>query len=201
MSFVVSFNGQFRPYELPDLSRFDRVARVYKSPDTHSVEPEDERSDLPDPQKEALQRNARVKAYAEVDAEFQKERETFYAKDLMSSSPVHTLEENESLNSLEKLFDKYSIRHIPVLNQKGILVGIVSDRDLLKSKRSHAVQVKEIMTREVLTAQHTARIADIAKLMLHEKIGAMPVVDNANSLVGIVTLTDILGAIVRQGGL
>lgn len=200
MSFVVSFNGQFKTYELPDLSHFDRVARVYKAPDTYSVEPEDERSDHPDYQKETPKRHTRVKAFAEVDAEFQKERETTYAKDLMSS-PVHTLNEDESLNSLEGFFNRYSIRHIPILNSEGVLVGLVSDRDLLESKRSSAVQIKKIMTQEVLTAQHTARIADIAKLMLHEKIGAMPVVDNANSLVGIVTLTDILGAIVRQGGL
>ena len=200
MSFVVSFNGQFKPYELPDLSRFDRVARVYKSPDTHNVEGEDEHFDLPVSSKGVRPAQSRVKAYEKVDAEFQKEREVLYAKDLMSS-PVHTVEEGEPLKSLEKIFEKYSIRHIPVLNRRGVLVGIVSDRDLLKSKKSHSVQVKAIMTSEVLTAQSTARIVDVAKLMLHKKIGAMPVIDNSNSLVGIVTLTDILGAIVRQGGL
>lgn len=200
MSFVVSFNGQFKPYELPDLSRFDRVARVYKSPGTHQVEGEDERFDLPDSSNEVRPAHSRVKAYEKVDAEFQKEREVLYAKDLMSS-PVHTVEEGEPLKSLEKIFERYSIRHIPVLNRQGILVGIVSDRDLLKSKRSDSVQVKEIMTSEVLTAQNMARIVEVAKLMLHKKIGAMPVIDHSNTLVGIVTLTDILGAIVRQGGL
>jgi CBS domain-containing protein len=200
LSFIVSFNGQFQPYDLPDLSRFDRVSRVYKTPVTHSTESEEERVDFPDTEAAKEKKTSPIQAYENVDAEFQKDRDAFYAKDLMSS-PVHTIQDNKPIKDLEKLFDKYSIRHVPVLNDKGALVGIVSDRDLLQSKKRKVSLVKDVMASEVLTAMHNARILDIAKLMMHEKIGAMPVVNTTNSLIGIVTLTDILAAIVRQGGI
>jgi CBS domain-containing protein len=199
VSFVVSYNGQFQPYTLPDLSHFDRISRVYKSPEVPLTQVNDDDPAYPQDNGPA-QKNHKIKSFEQVDARFKKDRATIYAKDLMSS-PVHTLNQDDDSSSLRALFDKYSIRHVPVVNRQGVLVGIVSDRDFLKVYQSEQIKINEMMTQEVLTAQHTARITDIAKLMLHEKLGAMPVLDDNHSLVGIVTMTDILSAVVRQGGL
>lgn len=198
MSFIVSFNGQFQNYQLPDLSEFDRISRVYRSPKTKDVEGEDERTDLPGPE-EVTPQKQKVQAYEEMDADFQKERATLFAKDLMTS-PVHFLREKDSLQKLDSFFQKYHIRHVPLLDAEGTLVGIVSDRDLLQ-RRSNQSQIKEIMTDKVLTALHSTRVEDIAKIMLHEKIGAMPILNTHNEMIGIMTLTDILSAIVRRGGI
>jgi predicted transcriptional regulator len=195
MSFVVSFNGQFKPYILPDLSHFDRVSRVYKAPSSPTVETDE--ANKHHSENKTSDKHLGIKSFEEVDAQFKKERTALYAKDLMSS-PVHTIQEDDKANSLRSLFEKFSIRHVPVLNFENTLVGIISDRDILKANGNEQVIIKKIMTSEVLTAKNSARVADIAKLMLHEKLGALPVVDDTNRLVGIVTMTDILSALIRE---
>jgi CBS domain-containing protein len=104
------------------------------------------------------------------------------------------------------------VRHLPVVNREGRLVGIVTDRDL----RHHlflprafqalgttpvdalldGVRVAEIMATDVLTNEAGASLADAANTMRTHRIGSLPVVDNGR-VVGIVTEVDVLRQIVR----
>jgi CBS domain-containing protein len=85
------------------------------------------------------------------------------------------------------------VRHIPVVGARNRLVGILSNRDLLRSiggPRGRAIG--DIMTRRV----HTVRASDPARravdLLLEHKIGCVPVLGDDEQLVGIVTETDFL---------
>jgi acetoin utilization protein AcuB len=101
------------------------------------------------------------------------------------------------------------VRHLPVVNKAGLLVGMVSERDLLRIAGTPdqlaepgflELTLGEIMAREVFTAGPDARVRDAARLMFQEAVGALPVVDEGQ-LVGILTRSDILRALLREAPL
>ena len=94
------------------------------------------------------------------------------------------------------------IRHVPVENNEGRLVGLVSHRALLKLLSSRApdnkgpVTVREIMTTDPLTVSSTTPTLEALEIMRRNRVGCLPVLDDG-SLVGIVTSYDFLDASAR----
>lgn len=85
------------------------------------------------------------------------------------------------------------IRHLPVVDDRGRLVGVLSDRDVLRAfaaKQSSCVA--DVMSRDVITTRPEANAHTAADLMLDHKISSLPVVDDTGALVGLVTQTDYL---------
>ena len=101
------------------------------------------------------------------------------------------------------------IRHIPVTSMHDTLVGMVSDRDLLHhvpelitmANTSQAVQrrLAEIMTFRVISATPTTDIRAIARVMLDERIHAVPILDGIRSLVCILSTHELLRGIANHG--
>lgn len=124
-------------------------------------------------------------------------------RDCMTKDVV-TLEPNDGLVTAEDVMRLGRIRHMPVV-EDGELVGIVSQRDLFHSALvkalgfgTHATQkaretllVKEAMTTTVTTTTADTPLADAARLMLDQKIGCLPVVED-DKLVGILTEADFV---------
>ncbi|MBZ0169056.1 Inosine-5'-monophosphate dehydrogenase [Candidatus Methylomirabilis lanthanidiphila] len=120
-----------------------------------------------------------------------------------------TVETRASLRQAQRMLDQHHIRHLFVMDGKR-LVGIVTDRDLRKAAPSSKsplttrereefmdeLKVMEVMSRKLITAAPTTTVREAAKVMVHEKIGCLPVV-HGNTLVGIVTETDLLEILVR----
>jgi acetoin utilization protein AcuB len=104
------------------------------------------------------------------------------------------------------------IRHLPVVTHEGILVGILTDRDLRCAAASDAppmaehewvslldkLRVRDIMTPEVVTVQGTTPVAEAGQLFLQKKFGCLPVVRDNHTLEGILTVTDLLRAYTAQ---
>ena len=104
------------------------------------------------------------------------------------------------------------IRHLPVVTDEGILVGILTDRDLRRAAASDAppmaehewvslldkLRVRDIMTPEVVTVQGTTPVAEAGQLFLQKKFGCLPVVRDNHTLEGILTVTDLLRAYTAQ---
>jgi CBS domain-containing protein len=112
--------------------------------------------------------------------------------DLMTTSLV-ILRERDTLNQADLDMRLARIRHIPVTDEGGHVVGILSSRDLARaSRRGVAVPVASVMTREVRTIGTEAPAHQAAELMLSLRIGSLPVVGEDEQLVGIVTETDFL---------
>ena len=87
------------------------------------------------------------------------------------------------------------IRHLPVVDDRGRLVGIVSDRDVLLAMgaaETKNVYLRDIMTRNVETVSEDATAATGVALMLRKRIGSLPVVGDEGQLLGVVTETDFL---------
>jgi acetoin utilization protein AcuB len=106
-----------------------------------------------------------------------------------------------------ELMRKRALRHLPVVDPRGRLVGIITDRDLRQvvfmpalrnrvreiGELLQALTVSDIMTRKIVVVKPGVRINEAARLMHEHKIGALPVVERGR-VVGIITETDILAA-------
>jgi len=87
------------------------------------------------------------------------------------------------------------IRHLPVIDARGRLVGIVSDRDVLLSlgaTESSNVYLRDIMSRDLETITENTNAADALAVMLEKRIGSLPVIGEEGQLLGVVTETDFL---------
>lgn len=195
MSFIVSFKGQFQPYTLPDLSHYDRVRHIYKSKETNKVDESSLQESKNDPQKRSNKQVSQLKQYQKQEKSAHLNKKKFFARDLMHS-PVICANLNQSMQEAISLMDKYKIRHLPILNTEQVLVGILSDRDILNSNANTSIE--ENMSPEVLTAMDSTNVKDLARIMLHEKYSALPIIDLNHRLVGIVTQSDILNFVIHQ---
>lgn len=125
-------------------------------------------------------------------------------KDCMSRSAA-TIHPDALVRGAVDMMKKRRIRHLPVVDREGHLVGIVTDRDLRQVVFDPAVQerlgnlgealgtltVRDVMTWGVVTVQPETDVRHAARLMREQKIGALPVVDG-HRVVGILTETDVL---------
>ena len=118
---------------------------------------------------------------------------------------VIVLAEEENLELVEEGMEKFGLRHLPVVDE-GKLVGLVSHRDVLRASVSsleasykdkdkalkQKTFVSEIMTRDVQTVSPETSVLEAGKAMLQGHYGCLPVVDEKDVLVGIVTEHDFL---------
>lgn len=119
--------------------------------------------------------------------------------------PVHTVAPETTLSAAYALMQHHAIRHLPVVDQER-LVGIVTDCDLhLATSALHPhpfppdAQVGSVMQRRVITAMPLDPVEEAARLIRKRRIGCLPVLDS-DALVGIVTATDLLEALLRLAG-
>ena len=88
------------------------------------------------------------------------------------------------------------IRHLPIVDERGHLCGIVSDRDLyqtfLTGGAPGLTQLSDIMTRDVMVVSTQSPLREVTALLLDHKIGAAPVVSQQGKLLGLITATDIV---------
>ncbi|HEU4612923.1 MAG TPA: CBS domain-containing protein [Kofleriaceae bacterium] len=109
--------------------------------------------------------------------------------DLMTTQLI-TVNASEPIKEARAEMDIGVVRHLPVVDDRGRLVGVVSDRDLLTSKRGH--RVADVMTRDVITTRPDVPAAEAASVMLDHKISSVLVVNDDQLLVGMITQTDYL---------
>lgn len=132
-------------------------------------------------------------------------------KELMSRD-VKTIGVRESCHEAVARMSRARMRHLPVVDASGQLVGIVTDRDLRHRLFTPAVfreigavpvesllkntAVREVMSTPVVTVSPGDDLEKAARLMLVDKVGALPVVE-AGRVVGIITETDLLRQVVK----
>ncbi len=127
---------------------------------------------------------------------------------LVTATPDTTLVE------ARRLMDSKPIDHLLIVDTKGHLEGILSDRDLKQNWASPAttlsnhelaylleqVKVKEIMSKAVLTISASTTVERAAYIMQQNNINALPVLENGD-LVGIITSTDVMGVLLNAIGM
>jgi CBS domain-containing protein len=122
--------------------------------------------------------------------------------DVMTKDPL-TVTPSETIGQADELMNENKIRQLPVA-ENNELVGIVTDRDIRsflaasptdkpdEREATLNVKVRRIMTTDPITVSPDDDLAEVVELLIEQKIGGIPVVDEKEGLVGIVTYVDVL---------
>jgi acetoin utilization protein AcuB len=133
-------------------------------------------------------------------------------RERMSRKPV-TVTADTPITEALKVMRQKQVRRLPVLDQEGRMVGIVSEKDLLYASPSPAtslsiyemhymlthLQTSELMSTQVITVTPETPVEEAARIMADNKIGGLPVMDGAK-LAGIITETDIFKVFLEMLG-
>ena len=101
-----------------------------------------------------------------------------------------TLSVGATVSDAFALQKKYNIGGFPVLDKKGFLAGIVTNRDL-RFQRDESIPIEKIMTTELITGKPDTSIEEANNLFNKHAIEKLPLVDKNNKLVGLITYRDI----------
>ncbi|MBK6834885.1 MAG: IMP dehydrogenase [Bacteroidetes bacterium] len=109
----------------------------------------------------------------------------------MIVDPV-TMLDGATIGDALKLMADNKIGGIPVVTKEGLLVGIVTNRDL-RFEKDMKKSVKEVMTKDnIITAKQRTNLKKAEEILQNYKIEKLPVVDNKNKLIGLITYKDII---------
>jgi CBS domain-containing membrane protein/CBS domain-containing protein len=110
----------------------------------------------------------------------------------------------DSLQDAREIMTEWEVRHLPVLADKKV-VGMLSDRDVLlyASRNGDILAVPRVVVTQVMTADPVictadTPLADVGRLMLKHRIDSVPVVNEGYELIGLITSTDLIAALVRH---
>lgn len=141
-------------------------------------------------------------------------------KDAMSKDPL-TIDPEAPLGTAMDVMRTKEVRHLPVVDEAGQLIGIITDRDLrlaclapvveeylsARARRGarqlgqtlEDLRVRDFMTWVVVTVHPDASLAHAALIMSERRVGSLPVIENGR-LVGMLTERDALLALSKEGG-
>jgi len=125
------------------------------------------------------------------------------AKELIKEQPPVTITPDTSLIEAAKKMTAYNIGSLPVVDEQGHLIGIITERDLVRVIAEHGPQalqdpVEKHMTRNPVTAHPEDPIPALAHKMLEHGIRHIPVVDEQGRLQGVVSIRRILRHIMAE---
>ena len=144
--------------------------------------------------------------YQEIAEQHERQR-AVTAADIMHH-PVISISSITLIDEAWALFARHRIHHLPVIDGGG-LVGMVSDRDLLRAALNRgehvaSLQIGEIMSQPVITVAPDTEIRLLAEVMVRQRIGVLPVVVDIaeiETVVGVITRSDLLRLMVDRGPL
>lgn len=123
---------------------------------------------------------------------------------------VVSVDMDDRLDVVKKIFDTLKFHHLLVLDDRGKLKGVVSDRDLLKALSPYVgsaaenardaatlnKRVHQIMSRNLITLHARAPLSEAVKLFLEQRISCIPIIDETNKPVGILSWRDVLKTLI-----
>jgi CBS domain-containing protein len=122
----------------------------------------------------------------------------------MTREPVTAAVDDNLFDAAARMADR-NVRHLPVIDGDRHVVGILSDRDLRTlvgdasrplrpddaKVRMRSLRVADAMTRDVFVIRQDAPFAEVARVFTDQKVGAVPVVDDGDRLVGVISYVDV----------
>ena len=135
---------------------------------------------------------------------------SYLARDIMTS-PAVTIRWDASVLEASVLMEESHIRRLPVVDEDGVLIGIISDGDVREALSIYSVTnpyapdqdeillaVDEIMSTPVFTVGPDEHLRNVVQLMLEHKIGGVPVVDEQHHPLGVITESDLFRLMLQE---
>jgi acetoin utilization protein AcuB len=126
---------------------------------------------------------------------------------------VVTIDKNADISAAQEKMAEHRIRHLPVVEENNLLIGIVTDRDIRSAlpssqsvekddmKKIISSKIDEIMTKNPVSISPFDTIQDALLLLQKKRFGSLPVVDRQEKLIGIITTRDLLREFINVLGL
>jgi CBS-domain-containing membrane protein len=125
---------------------------------------------------------------------------------LLMQTNVTTTSPEYTLADTQQIMLRHKIRHLPVVSESNELIGIITQKDIIRyitktekldvvihdSKLLQTCNTQELMTKKIVTAKTYDTLTDIIALVSTNEIGIIPIVNQQNKLEGIITQTDII---------
>lgn len=108
-------------------------------------------------------------------------------RDVMTTKVI-TVKENQTRQQAARLLSQNRISGLPVVNDDGVLVGVVTEHDIIGKEGK---KVSQIMTRGVISVSEDTDLEEVRRILVHERIRRLPVLDQGR-LVGIVSRADLV---------
>ncbi|ADM28144.1 putative signal transduction protein with CBS domains [Ignisphaera aggregans DSM 17230] len=115
------------------------------------------------------------------------------AEDIMKK-PI-AVKEDVTIGEASKIMDGNNIGSLPIVDDNGKLIGIVTERDIVRAISRGVkldIPVKHIMSTKLIVADRDENIVSIAIKMIENNIRHIPIVDNDHKLIGIISIRDVL---------
>ncbi len=123
-------------------------------------------------------------------------------KDIMSTE-VFYVGPDKMMNRIQDVIEWNEVRHVPVVDKHGYVLGIISQRDLLQTAFTNVsmadqyellknIPITDFMKTRVITTTPETDLAEAAWLLIENKIGCLPVLDKQSKIIGIVTESDFV---------
>jgi len=133
-------------------------------------------------------------------------RQTAIAADAMTPWPYTISPDALLADAIARMFDHH-IRHLPVVDSRSTVVGMLSERDVrsavgdpvqyLELRGPVRLRVRDVMTRPVVAVSFDRPLLDVARAFADHQIGAIPITDKFGALIGIVSYVDTLRMLAR----
>jgi acetoin utilization protein AcuB len=142
-----------------------------------------------------------VQAYSDMLPEALERGPLLHAYQIMQSEVI-SLRDQQDVQSAWQLLQAHQIHQAPVLNERATLVGLATERDLWLALRDESASAKktvqDMMRTPVIAARSAADVRQIAALMLDQKLDGVPITTEGGLLVGFISRSDILRAVVHE---
>ncbi|MBX3160414.1 MAG: CBS domain-containing protein [Deltaproteobacteria bacterium] len=118
------------------------------------------------------------------------------AADVMTEAPV-TITPRDSLLEAARMMSDHQIRYLPVV-EHGAVVGLLCDHNLLLKENPRRWSVRDVMCCPIAPVEQGTTLADLSRVLIDARLGAVPVVDDEQRLVGVVAYVDVLRTLANQ---
>ena len=102
-----------------------------------------------------------------------------------------TINKHQTLQDAEDIMASYKISGVPVVDNEGILLGILTNRDMRFTKDYTKLVEERMTSMPLITGKEGTTLEEAADIMHANKIEKLPIVDNNNKLIGLITIKDI----------
>jgi len=122
-----------------------------------------------------------------------------HVRDVMKKDII-VVKAHESVQHISKVLTEKNISNIPVIDQKGKLVGVVSEQDIIKAMGSDKfmkLSAKDIMTKNVLSVKENDPLEYVSKIFMEKPYRRLPVTRN-KKVVGVITREEIIQSFMSE---
>lgn len=135
--------------------------------------------------------------FVKASEKLYKQKTVVLASEMMNRQLV-TLRDNLSAEEAWELIKNHDIQYFPIINAEGKLLGILSEREILRGMQGEAKKsLKEMVSEMTLCAEPETELKEVMQVFSEQKLEVLPVVDDKQKVVGILTQNDLLQTMLK----